>query len=160
LGARDGDALGDAQVVIAELCVGSATQRAPHRRTVCDAQLGCNQTTLRSDGSCSICGHSPVLPSPIRWSFPEGVAVSLVVSVHDVAPASAAETLRWCADADALGIPVSLLVIPGPWRGQQLADTPDFARVLRDRRDHGDEVMMHGWTHVAGPEGSRTRRAI
>jgi predicted deacetylase len=86
--------------------------------------------------------------------------VSLVVSVHDVAPASATETLRWCADADALGIPVSLLVIPGPWRGQQLADTPDFSRVLGERRDRGDEVMVHGWTHVAGPEGSRTRRAI
>jgi uncharacterized protein len=86
--------------------------------------------------------------------------VSLVVSVHDVAPASAAEMLRWCADVDAFGIPVSLLVIPGPWRGQQLADTPDFARVLRERRDRGDEVMVHGWTHVAGPEGSRTRRAI
>jgi predicted deacetylase len=86
--------------------------------------------------------------------------VSLVVSVHDVAPASAAETLRWCADVDALGIPVSLLVIPGPGRGQQLADTPDFARVLRERRDRGDEVMVHGWTHVAGPQGSRTRRAI
>jgi predicted deacetylase len=88
------------------------------------------------------------------------MAVSLVVSVHDVAPASAEETLRWCADADALGIPVSLLVIPGPWRGQQLSDTPDFSRVLGERRDHGDEIMVHGWTHVAGPEGSWTRRAI
>jgi len=35
----------------------------------------------------------------------------LVVSVHDVAPASAAETARWCADVDALGIPVSLVRI-------------------------------------------------
>ncbi len=80
--------------------------------------------------------------------------------MHDVAPASAAATLRWCADADTFGIPVSLLVIPGAWRGQQLADAPDFARVLRERRDGGDEVMVHGWTHVAGPEGSWTRRAV
>jgi predicted deacetylase len=97
---------------------------------------------------------------PVEFRFGRELSVSLVVSVHDVAPASAAETLRWCADADTFGIPVSLLVIPGPWRGQQLADAPDFARVLRERRDGGDELMVHGWTHVAGPEGSRARRAV
>lgn len=84
----------------------------------------------------------------------------LVVSVHDVAPATADETARWCADADALGVPVSLLVIPGPWRGMALAAAPDYARVLRARAERGDELMLHGWTHVAGPEGSAVRRAV
>src|SRR5258706_11710379 len=83
----------------------------------------------------------------------------LVVSVHDVAPGSAAETERWCADADALGIPVSLLVIPGPWRGAQLMDHPDFAAMLRDRVVRGDELVLHGWCHRAGQEGGRVRRA-
>jgi len=53
-----------------------------------------------------------------------------VVSVHDVSPASAEQTAQWCSDADSLGIPVSLLVIPGPWRGHQLSDEPDYASVL------------------------------
>ncbi|GAA3239627.1 DUF2334 domain-containing protein [Dactylosporangium siamense] len=83
----------------------------------------------------------------------------LVVSVHDVAPGSATESERWCADADALGIPVSLLVIPGHWRGERLAEHPDFAALLRDRAARGDELVLHGWSHRAGPEGGRMRRA-
>jgi predicted deacetylase len=84
----------------------------------------------------------------------------MVVSVHDVAPATAEETARWCADADALGIPVSLLVIPGPWRGMALAEHGDYAEVLRARAAHGDELVLHGWCHQAGPEGRAVRRAV
>jgi uncharacterized protein len=82
----------------------------------------------------------------------------LVVSVHDVAPVTAGQTARWCADADSLGIPVSLLVIPGPWRGASLIDEPGYAGVLRSRAARGDELVMHGWTHRAGTEGSPARR--
>lgn len=88
------------------------------------------------------------------------VRPQLVVSVHDVSPATADETARWCADADSLGVPVSLLVIPGPWRGGRLDDQPEYAEVLKQRVAHGDEVVLHGWTHRAGPEGSRLRRTI
>ena len=84
----------------------------------------------------------------------------LVVSIHDVSPATAEQTRRWCDDADTLGIPVSLLVIPGPWRGMSLSDTPDYARVLTDRVRRGDEIVLHGWTHRAGPEGGAARRAV
>jgi predicted deacetylase len=84
----------------------------------------------------------------------------LVVSVHDVSPATGDQTGRWCADADALGVPVSLLVIPGPWRGSQLGDAPDYGRVIRQRMDGGDEVVLHGWTHRAGSDGIRWRRAV
>ncbi len=84
----------------------------------------------------------------------------LVVSVHDVSPATADETAQWCADADELGIPVSLLVIPGSWRGESLAAAPDYARVLQGRRAKGDEIVLHGWEHVAGPEGSAARRLV
>jgi predicted deacetylase len=84
----------------------------------------------------------------------------IVVSIHDVAPASAEQTARWCADMDSLGIGVSLLVIPGLWRGMQLADAPDLARVLADRARRGDEIVLHGLTHSAGPEGPWHRRAV
>lgn len=57
----------------------------------------------------------------------------LVVSVHDVSPATAAATEQWCIDADSLGIPVSLLLITGPGRGVALTDEPGCADVLRDR---------------------------
>jgi predicted deacetylase len=81
----------------------------------------------------------------------------LVVSVHDVSPATADETARWCADASSLGIPVSLLVIPGPWRGHSLAEEPDYADELHSRASKGDEISLHGFTHTAGPEGGLRR---
>jgi uncharacterized protein len=87
-------------------------------------------------------------------------APNLVVSIHDVAPATAEQTRRWCADVDSLGVPTSLLVIPGPWRGDSLADSPDYADVLRARMAHGDEIVLHGWLHRAGPEGGRLRRTV
>src|SRR5215510_11038323 len=83
---------------------------------------------------------------------------SVVVSVHDVSPATADETARWCADLDSLGVRASLLVIPGPWRGTTM--TPDYARVLKNRDQHGDEIVLHGWTHTAGPEGPWVRRQL
>lgn len=84
----------------------------------------------------------------------------VVVSVHDVSPATADETHQWCTDADNLGIPVSLLVIPGPWRGMRLDDAPDYAQVLQRRAAQGDDLVLHGWTHTAGPEGTRLRRTF
>jgi predicted deacetylase len=84
----------------------------------------------------------------------------LVVSVHDVSPATATQTARWCEDLDALGIPASLLVIPGPWRGSSLADAPDYARVLAGRGARGDEISLHGWAHTAGPEGTWAHRTV
>ncbi len=88
------------------------------------------------------------------------VGPRVVVSVHVVSPATAHETARWCADADSFGIPVSLLVIPGPWRGRQLLDEPGYADVLRARVARGDELVLHGWSHQAGTEGGRVRRAV
>jgi predicted deacetylase len=85
---------------------------------------------------------------------------ALVVSVHDVSPATAEQTARWCRDLDGLGVPSSLLVIPGHWRGQTLADAPDFARVLAGRVRGGDDLVLHGWTHCAGDEGTVWRRAV
>jgi uncharacterized protein len=84
---------------------------------------------------------------------------ALVVSVHDVAPATAAETRRWCADLDERGIPVTLLVVPGPWRPPVLTDDPAFTLWLADRVERGAEIVLHGWAHQAGSAGGWRRRA-
>lgn len=55
---------------------------------------------------------------------------------------------------------MSLLVIPGPWRGTSLAGVPEYATFLRARRAHGDEIMVHGWEHRAPGTGAWPRRAI
>lgn len=88
----------------------------------------------------------------------------LVVSVHDVSPATARAARSWAAMLDRLGIPLSLLVVPGPWRGATLGeDGPvqrDLAAWLRSRREAGDEVSLHGWCHRADVPGSLPRRLV
>lgn len=84
----------------------------------------------------------------------------LVVSVHDVAPGTAEACRDWCATLDLLSVPASLLVVAGPWRGGALADDPGLAAWLQQRCAGGDEVVQHGWTHVAPPGGPAWRRAV
>ena len=70
-----------------------------------------------------------------------------------------AETLRWLAELDALGVRGVLLAVPGPWRGSELAGAPELAALLRQAAARGHEVALHGWAHAAQPGGGRTRRA-
>jgi predicted deacetylase len=83
---------------------------------------------------------------------------ALVVSVHDVAPATLAETRRWLADLDGFGIPGVLLAVPGPWRGTPLSDAPELTGLLRDAAAAGHEIALHGWSHEAQPGSGRALR--
>lgn len=84
----------------------------------------------------------------------------VVVSIHDVAPATlpeASELLRLC---DRHGVRSTLLVIPGPWRcGDPVADA-EFQRWLRTAADNGHEVSLHGWEHVAQPNSGVRERVV
>jgi predicted deacetylase len=84
----------------------------------------------------------------------------LVVSVHDVAPATAAACRAWVADLDRLGVPTSLLVVPGPWRGPSIRHDPETTAWLHGRVEAGDEVVQHGWLHEGVPGGPGWRRAV
>jgi predicted deacetylase len=84
----------------------------------------------------------------------------LVVSVHDVAPATTSESRRWVSDLDERGVPASLLVIPGPWRERALATEPEFAGWLRGCVERGHEVCLHGWDHTAPPGASPGRALV
>jgi predicted deacetylase len=83
---------------------------------------------------------------------------ALVVSIHDVAPATLAETRRWLADLDGFGIPGVLLAVPGPWRGTPLPASPESAALLRDAAAAGHEIALHGWSHGAQPDTGRALR--
>lgn len=83
----------------------------------------------------------------------------LVVSVHDVSPATASESRRWVDDLDQRGVRASLLVVPGPWRERTLTADPEFAGWLRDCVARGHEICLHGWDHTASP-GQPSRRAL
>ena len=73
---------------------------------------------------------------------------SLIISLHDVAPASAEASRRWMELFDERGLSVSMLVIPGPWKnGNLLADTP-FIEWLGTTMNKSHEVVLHGWSHT------------
>lgn len=85
---------------------------------------------------------------------------ALVVSIHDVAPATAEASRAGVAALEQRGIRASLLVVPGPWRDQPLLDDPELVHWLRGADATGHEIAQHGWIHTAGPEGGPVRRAV
>lgn len=85
---------------------------------------------------------------------------ALVVSIHDVAPATqdrADEILRKIAD---LGATVSsLLVVPDYHRqGRAMAD-PAFCAWLRKLEQRGHEIVLHGFFHERARRPNETTRA-
>jgi uncharacterized protein len=73
--------------------------------------------------------------------------VDVVVSLHDVAPASAVASARWLDVVESFGWRATLLVIPGSWRGAALGDDADFVTWLHTAADRGHELALHGWEH-------------
>jgi predicted deacetylase len=63
-----------------------------------------------------------------------------------------------------LGVPLTFLVIPGPWRGAGFGDVgddgSDLASWLRSRQQQGDEISVHGWCHQADVPGTAPRRLV
>ena len=89
---------------------------------------------------------------------------SLIVSVHDVAPSSATASKTWAELMAPLGVPLTLLVVPGPWQGSRFGDPgddgQDLADWLRGRQSKGDEIAVHGWCHRADVPGPLPRRLV
>jgi predicted deacetylase len=93
-------------------------------------------------------------------TFPSPV---LVVSVHDVAPATAPAARTWVRALDGCAVPLTFLAVPGPWRGAGLEAGEDGAELvawLRARQNGGDEISLHGWCHRADIRGALPRRAV
>lgn len=87
----------------------------------------------------------------------------LIVSVHDVSPATAHATRAWAQAVEGCGIPLTFLAVPGPWRGRRFGSDQEgrqLASWLRARQLRGDEIAVHGWLHRADVPGSLPRRAV
>lgn len=73
----------------------------------------------------------------------------LVISLHDVAPSTLAETSRWREVVEgATGGPVSLLVVPR-YRGRDSWRSGPGRDWLADRAQDGDELVLHGYSHLS-----------
>jgi predicted deacetylase len=78
---------------------------------------------------------------------------TMILSIHDVAPATWDQTRSWLAHLDARGLPATLLVVAGPWRGPRLDQASDVIEGLHTACSAGHEISLHGWDHAAAPLG-------
>ncbi len=103
-------------------------------------------------------------PTHSGSSSPSAPRRTLVVSIHDVATSTAPAARRWAELMAPLGVPLSILVVPGPWRSTQLGSADPGERELvgwlRSRQEFGDEISVHGWLHRADVLGGPVRRTV
>ncbi len=88
---------------------------------------------------------------------------ALVVSLHDVSPATLAECRVIMQDLAQAGIDrVSLLVIPDHHRRCPISSDEAFLNQLADWQTAGHEIVQHGYYHMRAPrrEESIRQRAI
>jgi len=82
---------------------------------------------------------------------------ALVVSLHDVHPGSRERIATQRKALSAWGVPRrSLLVVPEFHHGPP-ADEPGHATWLRECRDQGDEIVLHGYFHDRKGQGESLR---
>ncbi len=86
--------------------------------------------------------------------------MSLLVSLHDVAPPHLAACQRQRDDLDRWGVDrATLLVVPDFHGAHPLGRSPETVRWLRARIAAGDEVALHGFFHrQRGPIAGRLDR--
>ena len=98
-------------------------------------------------------------------SFPLFVAAAeaekrpLVVSLHDVAPATRAACEKIIRELARRGVPVcSLLVVPDYHRSGRAVADREFVQWLRDLEADGHEIVIHGYYHQRPRRDGETLR--
>ena len=77
---------------------------------------------------------------------------SLVISLHDVAPATFDASKKWINLLNERNLSVSMLVVPGPWRGGDLLGDNSFCTWLNETATDTHEVVQHGYSHTIDHE--------
>lgn len=93
-------------------------------------------------------GASATSLSPIFAASAQSDREALIVSLHDVAPATREDCIQILAQLSRRGVPVSsLLVVPNYHRRGPSMEDPAFVRWLRDLETDGHEIVIHGYFH-------------
>lgn len=73
----------------------------------------------------------------------------LVVSLHDVSPASWRESKIILSHLNKLGIKKSLLIVPNFHGKYELSKHQGFVRAIRKEKERGSELVLHGYYHIS-----------
>src|SRR5437764_11019004 len=99
----------------------------------------------------------PARRSPGRLAPAGGTHGPVCIELHDVAPATWPLCARLLAMLDSIGpLPLSLLVVPDYHRLGRITHHARFLRSIDQRIAGGDEVRLHGLTHLDHGPVSRT----
>lgn len=102
-------------------------------------------------------GASATSLSSIFALSAEAERASLVVSIHDVAPATQGRVEEIISELAHHGVAVcSLLVVPNYHRRGFFADDRGFVRWLQDLETKGHEIVIHGYFHERPRQRSET----
>lgn len=109
---------------------------------------------------CEVNGAFATSISPILAGAAEADRATLVVSLHDVAPATVAASREILSALSRLGVrATSLLVVPDYHRQGRSVDDPAFVAWLRAMQADGHEVVIHGYFHLRPRQLDETLRA-
>jgi predicted deacetylase len=90
-----------------------------------------------------------------------GGTALVAIELHDVAPATWPACARILRLLDEVGARnVSLLVVPRFHGGRGIGEDPGFVRALHARLARGDELVLHGYSHVDAAPPPRTLRGF
>jgi uncharacterized protein len=100
------------------------------------------------DRKFGVTGATATSLSPIFAVSAETDRQALIVSVHDVAPATRAAVEKIMMDLSRRRVPVcSLLVVPNYHHRGSSMDDRAFVRWLQDLEAQGHEIVIHGYFH-------------
>ncbi|MFJ4142276.1 DUF2334 domain-containing protein [Pseudomonas sp. NPDC089734] len=87
---------------------------------------------------------------------------SVLLVLHDVAPSTWADYQAFVAAVDALGsIPITWLVVPDFHKHDPLEHDPQLRKLLQQRLERGDELVLHGYHHCdEGPTPRSLREYV
>lgn len=84
---------------------------------------------------------------------------ALIVSIHDVSPATAGRTREILAELEEAGVQrTSLLVVPNHHDAHPVTKHPDFLHEMAEREQAGHEIVLHGYFHQRTRRESETLR--
>lgn len=104
------------------------------------------QTGEKESGQASAKYLSP--GGGLTWEYESADRPGLVVSLHDVCPATWERSREMVDDLEAAGVgAISLLVVPHYHKGRKAVEDMEFCGWMKEMAARGHEIVLHGYYH-------------